>query len=231
MGWHLERRCPSDSVGRGLILFVFGCWFAEGSFPDHDAVLSAGDDEIATAETVHKRGFFVVAGESALARFGIVDLLGVVDGEAMAPAVLTVQVDRWTGGRSVGGGGCIGLVGITGGLTALEADSFGVCFIEVMFEVGNGAFSNWFLAPVADVMGEDARVLEVVDGAANDDGVGDWFITGGGEVLARFDLFPEVCEGLIGVPLAGEVAEVEFEVVGGEGAVGGAKVRENLEAG
>ena len=42
-------------------------------------------------------------------------------------------------------------------------------------------------------------------------------------------MFPEVFDGLFGGPFSVEVFKVQLEIVGGDGAVGGAEVSENVE--
>jgi len=73
------------------------------------------------------------------------------------------------------------------------------------FKVGEGLLVSCKFAPVSDIMWEHAGVFKVVDCGADDGSVGDWFRTVCGEVLANFDLCPEVGEGLVGAPLAAEV--------------------------
>ena len=42
-------------------------------------------------------------------------------------------------------------------------------------------------------------------------------------------MFPEVFDGLFGGPFSVEVFKVQLEIVGGDGAVGGVEVSENVE--
>jgi hypothetical protein len=57
---------------------------------------------------------------------------------------------------------------------------------------------------------EDAGFLEIIEGKANDSCVGNFFGGLGSKFLAGVDLFPEVLQWLLWIPLAAEVFEVQF---------------------
>ena len=132
-----------------------------------------------------------MVGGSIFARFGVVGAVaGDDEVEAVAPAITVVD---GVSGELVGWffGGYVGcLVGIAGGLTALESNAFDISVVEVAFEVGNGLLGSGKFAPFADVKREDAGFFKVVDGDVEDSGVRDGFGTGGSKVLASFDLCP-----------------------------------------
>ena len=223
---HKQRR-PSVSF------WVVGFGRCFRFFPYH-AVVAGGTNEVAAAHSIHEGGVFAVIGCSSFARFGVVGSVTIDDEvEAVAPAVATVDEVRgkrlrsfWLGGDDVGG-----LISKSGGLTAEHPDAFDVGKVEVGLEVGNGVVGDGTFAPVANVVGKYVGVFEVVDGNADDGGIGNRFDAGSCEILTGLDLCPEVGKGLIRTPLAREVLEICFQVVGRDGAIGGAEVVEDLQGG
>ena len=111
----LWQRCPTGSGRRrcrGILC---------GAGPNHTLVGTTADDEVAATHSVGEGCLINVTREFVLARFGIVDAVGAVNCEAVAPAVLGFEDDGGTVGGGVGSGGRggVGLVGIAGGFAAL----------------------------------------------------------------------------------------------------------------
>ena len=142
---------------------------------------------------------------SGLAHFRVVDIVGGPEVEAVAPAVGAAVgkcggwrlMSGWFGNVGLLNGGiCLvgedagGLVGITGGLTAAEADAFFVGTVEVCFEVGQSVLGGRQSVPVPKIKGKSAGGLEVFESDANDEGVGKGVGGVGCEVFAFFDLAP-----------------------------------------
>ncbi len=117
---------------------------------------------------------------------------------------------------------------IAGGFGREMTLAFGVGFGEVRFEVCECVFEVGAFAPIFDGVGEQARVLEVVEGSANCCSFRDR-IDVGGKNTAKADLLPEIFQWLSTGPLAVEVFEVDAKIVGGDGSVVGVQMLEEVE--
>lgn len=142
-----------------------------------------------------------------------------------AVGIAFVGICGWRKMFGTDGGGVVGAMKTCGACSQFAVPFF-FMLGEVKHEIGPGVVNLVFVVPCGNGMVVDTCFLERFQGKFDGGAVVDVAASCGGNAANIADALPKVFEGLIGVPLLGELGAIGLKVGGRKLAIGGSQMGE-----